>query len=223
MSVRDAHTYISTRARGVPDGPKRAPEDGPCRDVGVEAVHATRAATVVGRENNHFSTKSAERVGIGSDVQVGVIIGSKAASRFLGGKKLFDEYVDVAGGRVATAPHILAIRGVVAASVTLLGATVEDGDTPGEDSECKRVFKEGPVGIDVQEALDIMVVKESPKEFGAFEIAADGVVLVDEALEVDLASIRVGDRVVHWEIDQRRYGVLVRTNIGWVAVENLAN
>lgn len=223
LSVRDAHTYISARARGVLDGSKRAPEDGSYRDVGVEAVQAAGATAVVGCENNHFSTKSAERVCIGSDVQVGVVIGSKAANRFLGGKKLLDECVDVASGRVATAPQVLAIRGVVAASVALLRAAVEDGDTSGEDGECKRVLEEGPVGVDVQEALNIVVVKEGSEELGAFEIAADGVVLVDEVLEVDLAGVRVGDRVVHWEIDQRRHGVLVRTNIGWVAVENLAN
>lgn len=186
-------------------------------------MQATGAAAVVGRENNQFPTKSAERVGICSDVQVGMVISSKTANRFLGGKKLLDECVDVAGGRVATAPHVLAIRRVVATSVALLRAAVEDGDTPGEDGECKRVLEEGPVGVDVQEALDIVVVKEGSEEFGAFEIAADGVVLVDKALEVDLAGVRVGDRVVHWEIDQRRHGVLVRANIGWVAVENLAN
>lgn len=74
-----------------------------------------------------------------------MIIGSKTPSRFLGGKKFLNERVDIARGGVSTAPQVFAIRGVVAASVGLFGAPVEDWDTAGEDSECEGVLEECPV------------------------------------------------------------------------------
>lgn len=46
-----------------------------------------------------------------------------------------------------------------------------------------------------------MVVEESSEKFRALEVAADGIMLVDEVLEIGPASIGVGDGVIHREVD----------------------
>jgi len=223
LSVRNGHTDLAISTGSVRNRPEATGVHSPLWLRRVEAVVSASATSTIGGDNNNITTSPAESIAVIGGVQMNMVIPAQPPRSLLHRHEFLNESVEVASGIVPAPPEILSVSGVVSTIVSLLCATVQYWDTAGEHGVSESILEKSPVIVDVQEALNVMVVYKCSQELRTGECRADLVVLIDEVPESGFARVAVVDRVVHGIVEDRRHVILVRANVSRVATEHFSN
>ena len=139
------------------------------------------------------------------------------------GMDLCDHLVQVRAS-VHVLPEGLTVLRICSSSVVLLSTIVGEWDTSGGQREGHSLLETNfIVSMVVQESWVVMVVNEDTEGINVLEVLLFLIVPVLDVVHRLAASENVADSVVHWIVEKRGQMVLVRSYVGWIAVEALTH
>ena len=174
----------------------------------------------VSESNEEFATGECVEVVI--DVSLDLLI-LPDFTGFTLGMDLCDHLVQVRLG-VHILPERLTVLRICSSSVVLFSAIVGEWNTSGGQREGHSLLETNfVIPMVVQESRVVVVVDEDTQGINILEMLLFLVVPVLDVVHRLAASENVADRVIHWIVEKCGQMVLVRSYIGWVAVEALTH
>jgi hypothetical protein len=216
VEVEAKHAILDGWAVG---GVENVTQDLTLWEAGVGDISVNLTVDLVGKTDEELSTSE------GVDLVIGPLFGEVIVldTLWLSGSVDSLSELEHVGGAVKVAPQYFAVIGIVTTSEALLTSVVEEGDTSCAKSKSQGTLEESYITISVEESSVIMVINKYAESVNIWEVLAVGVPSIPDVFHRLSVLEDISYGKVHGIVKQASDVFLVVTNVGIIAVENLAH